>query len=40
MQDDLQLVREFVEGHSEAAFAELVERHIGLVYSAAFAPDG
>jgi hypothetical protein len=33
--DDMTLVREFVARRSEPAFAELVERHIGLVHSAA-----
>jgi len=35
MQDDMTLVQEFVCRHSEAAFSKLVERHIGLVHSAA-----
>lgn len=34
-QDDMALVREFAATRSEAAFTALVERHIGLVYSAA-----
>src|ERR1700744_2619711 len=33
--DDLELLREYAERRSEAAFATLVERHAGLVYSAA-----
>lgn len=33
--DDMWLVREFADGRSERAFAILVERHIGLVHSAA-----
>jgi RNA polymerase sigma factor (sigma-70 family) len=33
--DDLKLLREFAAGGSEAAFATLVQRHIGLVYSTA-----
>jgi RNA polymerase sigma factor (sigma-70 family) len=33
--DDMRLVREFVERHSEAAFETLVSRWIGFVYSAA-----
>jgi RNA polymerase sigma factor (sigma-70 family) len=32
---DMELVREFARDHSEAAFAELVRRHIALVYSVA-----
>jgi RNA polymerase sigma factor (sigma-70 family) len=32
---DSQLLREYAEGRSEAAFAELVRRHVDLVYSAA-----
>ena len=35
MGDDMTLVREFASSNSEAAFAALVGRHIGLVYSAA-----
>ncbi len=35
MGDDMTLVREFAASQSEPAFAALVERHIGLVYSAA-----
>jgi len=33
--DDLQLLREYIERGSNEAFAELVNRHIGIVYSAA-----
>ena len=33
--DDMTLVREFAASRSDAAFAELVARHIGLVHSAA-----
>jgi len=40
MSDDMTLVREFAAGHSEAAFAELAERHVGLVYSAALRQTG
>jgi RNA polymerase sigma factor (sigma-70 family) len=32
---DMDLVREFAERHSETAFAELVRRHLNLVYSVA-----
>ena len=39
-QDDMALVREFAGHQTEAAFAALVERHIGLVYSAAFRQTG
>jgi RNA polymerase sigma factor (sigma-70 family) len=35
MNDDLTLLREFVQKHSETAFAALVERHLNLVYSVA-----
>lgn len=35
MHDDLALVREFAASHSETAFAAVVERHAGLVYSTA-----
>jgi uncharacterized protein (TIGR03435 family) len=33
---DMDLVREYARDHSEAAFTELVQRHINLVYSVAF----
>lgn len=33
--EDLELLREYVERRSEPAFAELVSRHVNLVYSAA-----
>jgi RNA polymerase sigma factor (sigma-70 family) len=36
MMSDAQLLREYAEHGSEAAFGELVQRHINLVYSAAF----
>ncbi|MHC1764755.1 MAG: sigma-70 family RNA polymerase sigma factor [Verrucomicrobiia bacterium] len=35
MNDDMELVRAFVTSGSERAFAALVERHVGLVHSAA-----
>ncbi len=33
--DDVELLREYAENHSEAAFRALVARHVALVYSAA-----
>jgi RNA polymerase sigma factor (sigma-70 family) len=35
MNDDMELVRAYATEHSEEAFAALVSRHVGLVYSAA-----
>jgi RNA polymerase sigma factor (sigma-70 family) len=35
MTDDAQLLRQYVDGRSEAAFAELVRRHLALVYHSA-----
>src|SRR6185436_10093653 len=35
MTDDLQLLRTYAENGSEDAFATIVQRHLGLVYSAA-----
>ncbi len=35
MADDQQLLRDFVERHSQEAFTHLVQRHVNLVYSAA-----
>jgi DNA-directed RNA polymerase specialized sigma24 family protein len=40
MHDDMTLVREFASRQSEPAFAMLVERHIGLVHSAALRQVG
>ena len=40
MRDDMTLVREFAATHSETAFTELVQRHIGLVHSAAVRQAG
>jgi RNA polymerase sigma factor (sigma-70 family) len=37
---DMDLVREFARGHSEAAFTELVQRHLPLVYSVALRYTG
>jgi DNA-directed RNA polymerase specialized sigma24 family protein len=39
-QTDQQLLRDYAERQSETAFAELVRRHIGLVYSAALRMAG
>jgi RNA polymerase sigma factor (sigma-70 family) len=38
--NDMELVREFAQQHSEAAFTELVRRHINLVYSVALRCTG
>ena len=35
MKSDAELLRCYLEDHSESAFAELVRRHIALVYSVA-----
>ena len=35
MTEDLKLLREYAENGSERAFAELVQRHVNLVYSTA-----
>src|ERR1051326_8198554 len=40
MSDDMALVREFAASRSEAAFAALVQRHLGLVHSAALRQVG
>src|SRR5215831_2072082 len=34
--EDTNLLRDYAQTQSETAFAALVERHVGLVYSAAF----
>src|SRR5437588_11606208 len=38
--NDMELVRQFTRDNSEAAFAELVRRHINLVYSVALRCTG
>jgi RNA polymerase sigma factor (sigma-70 family) len=38
--DDIALLKEYAESHSEAAFAELVARYVNLVYSAALRSVG
>src|SRR5437016_1453730 len=38
--DDIQLLREFAEQQSEAAFGEVVRRHVSLVYSVALRQTG
>ena len=35
MNEDAELLRLYAEDHDEAAFAELVQRHVNLVYSVA-----
>ena len=40
MEDDMTLVREFAASRSDAAFATLVQRHLGLVHSAALRQAG
>jgi DNA-directed RNA polymerase specialized sigma24 family protein len=35
MRTDGELLRGYADGHSQTAFAELVERHVGLVFHAA-----
>ena len=34
MIEDVELLRRYATNHSEAAFTELVQRHVNLVYSA------
>lgn len=38
--DDIQLLRDYADQQSETAFAELVRRHVNLVYSCAFRQTG
>jgi hypothetical protein len=40
MTDDRQLLRRYADDSSEAAFGELVARHVNLVYSARFKSSG
>lgn len=40
MNDDADLLRRYAKNHSEEAFAELVRRHLGLVYHAAWRLTG
>ncbi|HVU24761.1 MAG TPA: sigma-70 family RNA polymerase sigma factor [Opitutus sp.] len=40
MNDDAELIRAYLESHSEDAFARLVRRHIGLVYATALRGAG
>ena len=40
MTDDAELLRRYAEEHDESAFAELVRRHLGLVYHAALRQCG
>jgi RNA polymerase sigma factor (sigma-70 family) len=36
VQDDIELLQKYAKGHAETAFSALVERHLGLVHSAAW----
>src|SRR5262245_56947212 len=38
--DDMELLRDYAQRNSETAFAELVRRHVNLVYSSAFRQAG
>jgi RNA polymerase sigma factor (sigma-70 family) len=40
MQDDKELLRQYAEGRSEAAFGEFVQRHVSFVYSVALRKVG
>jgi RNA polymerase sigma factor (sigma-70 family) len=40
MSNDTELLRQYLEGHSESAFQELVHRHINMVYSAGLRETG
>lgn len=40
MSNDTELLRQYLEGHSESAFGELVHRHLNLVYSAGLRETG
>src|SRR5438093_6928950 len=40
MNDDVRLLRQYVEGRSEPAFGQIVDRHVNVVYSAAWRAVG
>jgi RNA polymerase sigma factor (sigma-70 family) len=40
MSNDTELLRQYLEGHTESAFSELVHRHLNLVYSAGLRETG
>ena len=40
MSNDTELLRQYLEGHSESAFSELVHRHLNVVYSAGLRETG